>query len=88
MTDQPPVTITHAPPGKYTVTASNNLDLTDREMSSLAKVASYRGLVGKQAAEIRRLKAGIRDALDQLRPEEPAFERLSRALAEPSQEDA
>lgn len=58
-------------------------ELSFGEMTSLEKIASYRALVGKQAAEIRRLKAGLRDAMDQLRPDEPAYKRLALALPTP-----
>lgn len=50
-------------------------DLTSGEAVSLEKVAELRGFAG-------RMRRAIRDAMDQLRPEEPAYKILLAAMAE------
>lgn len=45
------------------------------EQRSLEKVALYRGFVG-------RMRAAMRNAKDQLRPDEPAYKILAGALGE------
>lgn len=43
------------------ITYNPSVQLSEREYASLQKVASYRALVGKQAAETRRLRGLFRD---------------------------
>lgn len=48
-------------------------ELTANDMTNLEKIAILRGKCGKY-------RRAIRDAMDQLRPDEPAYKRLQSAL--------
>jgi hypothetical protein len=60
-------------PAAYSITPSGQKELSDNELSSLEKIAILRGKCGKY-------RRAMRDALDQLRPDEPAYKRLQEAL--------
>jgi hypothetical protein len=61
--------------GKLTGECLVPRELSAGEIASLEKVAQLRGFAG-------RMRSAIRDALDSLRPDEPAANVLRRALEE------
>jgi hypothetical protein len=57
-------------------------ELTDNDAANLVKIASYRALVGKQAAEIRKYRDALRNLRDECAPGTTAETIITAALSE------